>query len=184
MTKPLQILGFDITDVPYFLANVVDLALTMVTIVLLSIAFVAFDETTDASGIDFDGRIEYFITRALVVSSVASVSYYFYFIIADHGKKSYGEFLDAVVDAANRSSYVLMGASLVMAKAASWMSDLYSKDSTKDVRDRLNEAFYVQIVLMGLRVLNLARHKVYIEPQEKAQEKDDEGKPLIGGSVL
>jgi len=178
-TKPLQILGFDITDVPYFLANVVDLALTIVTITLLSIAFATFDETTNVSGVDFDGRIHYFITRALIVSSVASASYYFYFVVADHGKKSYGKFIDAVVDAANRSSYVLMGASLIMAKAAAFMSDLYSKDSTKDVRDRLNEAFYVQIALMGLRVLSLARHKVYIEPEEKEKDKND---PLLGGA--
>ena len=83
------------------------------------------------------------------------------------------------MDAANRSSYVLMGASLIMAKAAAFMSDLYSKDSTKDVRDRLNEAFYVQIALMGLRVLSLARHKVYIEPEEKEKDKND---PLLGGA--
>jgi hypothetical protein len=174
MSKPLRICGFDITDVPYFLANLIDLALTLVTIALLSIAFAAFDEKSDVSGIDYDGRIEYFISRALVVSSVASVSYYFYFIIADHGKKKWGQFLDSIVDAANKSSYVLMGSSIIMAKAASWMSDLYSKDSTKDVRDRLNEAFYVQIALMGLRVINLARHKIYIEPTEKEKEEEEQ----------
>lgn len=178
MTKPLQICGFDITDVPYFLANLVDLALTIVTITLLSIAFATFDETTDVSGVDFDGRIHYFITRALIVSSVASASYYLYFVVADHGKKSYGKFVDSVLDAANRSSYVLLGSSLVMAKAASWMSDLYSKPSTKDVRDRLNEAFYVQIALLGIRVLNLARHKIYIEPVEKQADSEEE-KSLI-----
>ena len=178
--RPIQVLCMDVTDIPYFLANVVDLALTVVTIVLLSIALSAFEEKADVSGVDFDGRIDYFITRAIVISGVASVSYYLYFLVADHGKKSYGKFVDSVLDAANRSSYVLMGSSLVMAKSASWMSDLYSKDSTKDVRDRLNEAFYVQIALMGLRVLNLARHKIYIEPAEKEEDqKREEGQPLI-----
>ena len=179
MTKPLQILGFDITDIPYFLANVIDVALTIVTIALLAVAFSAFDETTDVSGVDFDGRIHYFITRALIVSSVASVSYYLYFIAADHGKKSFGKFFDSVLDAANRASYVLMGSSIIMAKAASWMSDLYSKDSTKDVRDRLNEAFYVQIVLLGVRVINLARHKIYIEPGEKNEDDKEEQTSLL-----
>ena len=67
-----------------------------------------------------------------------------------------------------------MGTSIIMAKAAAWMSDLYSKDSNKDVRDRLNEAFYVQIVLMSIRVLNVARHKIYIEPGEKNQQSEEE----------
>lgn len=171
-------LGFDVSDVPYFLAQVSDAILTLVTIVLLAVGLAAFEETSNIAGNDYDGRIHDFITRAIVVSSVASVSYYMYFVILDHGKKSYGKFIDAFADAANLSSYVLMGTSIIMAKAAAWMSDLYSKDSNKDVRDRLNEAFYVQIVLMSIRVLNVARHKIYIEPGEKNQ-RDEEEAPLI-----
>jgi hypothetical protein len=148
--------------------------LTIVTIVLLSVGFAAFEETADVAGNDYDGRIHDFLTRAIVVSSVASASYYFNFVFKDHGKKSYGKFMDAFFDAANLSSYVLMGTSIALAKGAAFMSDLYSKDSNKDVRDRSNEAFWVQIVLMSRRVLNVARHKRYIEPGEKQADREEE----------
>ena len=157
-------LSLEITDVPYAIANALEIIGTIVYIVLIFIALDNFKEDQDAAGFDFDGRIRYFLERAAIVSCV-SLLYYPSIFLSDEDKNKLTcnmKSLRCAGDAAALASYGLVGASLIMVKAASWMSDLYSAPATLDTRDMANIAFYLQVGVLGFRVLKDSYHSVYV----------------------
>ena len=165
---------FEIDDVPYTIANVLEILAIIVYMVAIHVAVGNFKEDTDVHNADFDGRIKDMLGASLITSYVAFAGYYSQIFLAESSKKylacaegksdqdvnMFTRGLLILMDSSLLASYALVGASIVLTKSVSFLTDLYinSKEETKDVRDMVNIAFVLQICVLGFRVLKDAVH--------------------------